>query len=85
MTAQLGPPIGRTVMGVTAWAVPGQPRQHLTRGGPGDGVHLCEGARSEGRGVQLGADMGHVSGPCPHLAAAQNAGQAWLAGREAGQ
>jgi len=72
-------PLGKTIFGITVWAVPGKPGRHLSWGGPGDHVHLRKGARDIGGQTFLGDDKGTVAGPCQDLAAAQQAVDTWLA------
>lgn len=89
MTAPAVVPLGKTIFGITVWAVlpgrtPGQRDglRHLTWSGPGDAVHLCKGGRAGSAGDRReypGRDAAAVSGPCRTGQEAAAAAQAWAA------
>ena len=80
-------PLDKTHLRGTVWAVPGrepgqtQDLRRLTRGGPGDAVHLCYGGIADRDVEYPGEDMGRVSGRCHALKQAQAAVDAYVSGR----
>lgn len=70
--------LGKTLFGVTVWAVPGDPGQHLTWGGEHDMVRLCAGGQVRDGQVYYGSPVRSVSGRCTTLAEAETAAAAWL-------
>ena len=74
------PPLGKSLFGVTVWAVtpgrrPGQETglRHLTWGGPGDSVHIHQDGSVKDGQETWGPDNGTVSGRCEDGSAAQRA------------
>lgn len=81
-------PLGKNGIGVTVWAMPGRAPgqrtrvQHLTWGRPGDAIHLHTDGLAEDRTEYPGRDTGTVTGPCHSAAKAQQAVDAYIAGRQ---